>query len=95
MSMKPDFLQLNIDILKQGNRYVAYSPALDISTSGKSEEEVRKRFAENVEIFFEELNEAGTLKEVLYELGWKKVSKKWQPPQVSNASINVDPPVTV
>lgn len=83
-----------VTILKQGKRYVAHSPALDLSTSGKSEKEVKKRFEQIVGIFFNELVEAGTFNEVLTELGWKKTAKQFQPPQViSQKSINVRMPV--
>ena len=53
-------------------KVVAYSPALDIATSGKNEKEASKRFAELVMIFFEELKEMGTTDDVLSELGWHK-----------------------
>ena len=33
---------LNISIFKQGRRFIAYSPALDVATSGKNEIEVKK-----------------------------------------------------
>lgn len=86
--------KLPVTILKQGKRYVAHSPALDLSTSGKSEKEVKKRFEQIVGIFFDELVDAGTLNEVLTELGWKKVAKKFQPPHVvSQKSISVRMPV--
>jgi len=48
---------LVVNILRQGKRYIAHAPALDISTSGKSPAEARKRFAELVPVFFEELEE--------------------------------------
>ncbi len=80
---------LPVVITKQGKRFVAYTPALDISTSGKSEKEVKMRFEEMASIFFEEIVEAGTIKDVLSELGWKKEQKKWAPPQVVSAkSVN-------
>lgn len=73
---------LPISIIKEGRYYVAYSPALDLSTSGKTFEEVKRRFEEVVEIFFEELLEKGTLNKVLSELGWQKVDREWYPPVV-------------
>lgn len=81
--------QLPVDISKQGRRFVAYSPALDIATSGKTENEVKRRFGELVEVLFEELREAGTLENVLRELGWKKAQKKWQTPEISQQSVGV------
>jgi len=78
---KPKF-QLTVSIIKEGNRYIAYSPALDLSTSGKNYEEAKKRFNEMVNIFFEEVIKAGTLKEVLENLGWKRIKSAWNPPVV-------------
>jgi len=77
--------KLPVLITKQGKRFVAYTPALDISTSGKSEKEVRSRFTEMAQLFFEEIVDAGTINEVLLELGWKKAQKKWNPPGVVSA----------
>jgi len=75
-------LKLPISILREDKKYVAYTPALDLSTSGKNYEEVKKRFNEIVNIFFEELIKKGTLDEVLRGLGWKRVQAKWNPPIV-------------
>lgn len=80
---------ISVNISKQGRRYVAYSPVLDIATSGSTEKIVKKRFEELLGIFLEELKEKGTINEVLAELGWKKVHRKWQPPVVSNFSIKM------
>ena len=74
-------IKLSVSIIKQGKRYIAHSPALDLSTSGKSGAEAKKRFAEAVDIFFEELMRAGTLDDVLKGLGWEKEKKQWQPPK--------------
>ncbi len=73
---------LPVVILKEGEVFVAYTPALDISTVGETFEEAQKRFEELVAIFFEELLEAGTMKEVLLDLGWTKKDKKLVPPVV-------------
>jgi len=75
-------LKLPVSILREDKKYVAYTPALDLSTSGKNYEEVKKRFNEIVNIFFEELIKKGTLDEVLRGLGWKRVQAKWNPPIV-------------
>ncbi len=73
---------LSISILKESNRFIAYSPAIDLSTSGKTYEEAKKRFDEAASVFFEEIFEQGTLNDVLKDLGWKKIQKKWIPPLV-------------
>lgn len=82
-------LQLPVSVFKEGKYYVAYTPALDLSTSGKSYEEVKKRFNEVVNIFFDELVKKGTLNEVLKNLGWQKVKRQWAPPSlISHESEN-------
>ena len=74
--------KLPVTITKQGKRFVAYSTALDISTSGKSKKDAQKRFEELVALFLEEIVERGTLSDVLSELGWRRAQKKWSPPEV-------------
>lgn len=75
-------IKLTVSILKQRNRYIVYSPALDLSTSGKTEQEVKKRFAEAAMLFLEELDKAGTINDVLRELGWRQEHKQWAPPEI-------------
>ena len=70
---------------------MAYTPALDVCTSGKTEKEVKIRFAEIANVFLEELIEMGTINDVLSELGWTKVQKKWTPPKIiSSPFINLN-----
>jgi len=75
-------VNLPVSFLREGDKFVAYTPALDLSTSGKSFKEVQTRFKEIVGIFFEEIIEKGTINEVLVNLGWKKIQSKWTPPIV-------------
>ncbi|MDO8435831.1 MAG: hypothetical protein Q7S82_00385 [bacterium] len=74
--------KLPVSIIREGKKYVAYTPALDLSTSGNDYGGVKKRFNEIVNVFFEELIKKGTLEEALRDLGWKKVQSKWSPPIV-------------
>ncbi len=75
-------VNLPVTIFKEGKNYVAYSPALDLSTSASTYKKAQTRFSEIVEIFFDELSEMGTLESVLSSLGWQKVKSSWQPPVV-------------
>ena len=87
-------VNLPVSILREEKKFIAYTPVLDLSTSGKSHNEARRRFGEVVQIFFEELIRMGTLEEVLRDLGWKKVHAKWMPPiVVAHESQNVHVPV--
>ena len=74
--------KLPVTILKEKSRYVAYSPAIDLSTSGKTFDEAQKRFAEASLLFFEEIIREKTANDVLGGLGWSKVNKNWKPPVV-------------
>lgn len=67
---------------EEGNKVIAYSPAFDLSSCGDTEEQARKRFAEAVAIFLDEITTMGTLGEILEECGWHKASGKhqWAPP---------------
>ncbi len=74
--------KLPVSVIKEGKKYIAYTPVLDLSTSDDSFEGAQKRFEEIVYIFFEELIKKGTLKEVLRDLGWKRIQNNWNPPVV-------------
>lgn len=76
-------VNLNVVFYREANKFIAYSPALDISTCGDTQEQAKKRFEEMLQIFLEETDKMGTLDEVLLECGWLKIGhpqKCWQPP---------------
>lgn len=83
---------LPVSVLKEGKIFVAYSPALDLSTSGRTFEEAKAHFEEAVNLFFEEIIEKGTLEDVLLDLGWQRSDDSFIPPvavahQVENFCI--------
>ena len=90
-------LKLAVNFIKEGKSFVAYSPALDLSTAGKSQAEAKKRFEEAVSMFFSDIVERGVIAEVLKSLGWKNSSTnsspRWQPPQVVSKFIDVSVPI--
>ena len=73
---------LPVTFLKEKARFVAYSPAIDLSTSGKTFKQAKERFAEAAMLFFEEIYKKGTVDEALGDLGWEKRDKEWRPPVV-------------
>lgn len=75
-------INIPITVFKEGDRFISYSPAIDLSTSGETFEEARKKFAEATVLFFEEIVDKGTVDEVLEDLGWHKVDHNWQPPVI-------------
>ena len=73
---------LPVSFIKERDVFIAYTPALDLSTMGKTLKEAKKNFIEAVNIFFEEIIRMGTVDDVLTELGWKKEDGKYIPPVV-------------
>jgi len=74
---------LNVTFYREGNKFIAYSPALDLSTCGDTQLQAKRRFEEALQLFLEESNKMGNLEDVLLECGWKKVGnrqKTWLPP---------------
>ncbi len=85
--------KLPINIIKQGKSYVAFCPVLDLSTAGKSSKDAKHKIIEAINIFLEEIVEAGTVNEILPELGWKKVQHNWNPPKIiSSLSLGIKIP---
>ena len=82
--MKKLVMRANLPVifLKEKGQFVAYTPALDISTSGKTLTEAKRRFAEAAKIFLEECHEMGTLGNVLRDLGWERRRAAWAPPVI-------------
>jgi len=78
-------VNLPVVFLKEGAKYIAYTPALDLSTCGNTFDQAKRRFQEVLQIFIDELIKMGTLEEVLGECGWRKSSRPpihWAPPVV-------------
>ncbi len=79
--MKKVDVNLTVSFFREGKKFIAYAPALDLSTSGKTLEDAKKKFSEAVGIFIEELHKNGTTEEVLQDLGWEK-NDGWRPPML-------------
>lgn len=89
--MKKKFqVNLQVTVLKEDDCFIAYSPALDISTVGDTLEEAQRRFAEAAQLFLEEITLEKKLEEALLELGWQKEQHGLTPPLVvGQASVPV------
>ena len=76
-------ISLSVTFYKEGDKFIAFSPALNLSTCGDTLGRAKKRFEEMVGIFFEEVEHSNTLEDTLLECGWQKIGKvhkRWQPP---------------
>jgi len=94
MSVTTEVKKLPVDLsvlmLREDGYYVAYCPALDVSSYGDSEEEAQKAFQEAVEIFIEETEKKGTLEKVLLKLGWvlqQVPEPHYEPPRISETEL--------
>jgi hypothetical protein len=88
-------VSIPVSFFREDDKYIAYTPVLDLSTYGSTEEEAKRRFSEVVKIFFDQLDEKGTLHEVLTELGWRRVDRNWQPPKVKTEYESIKLPALV
>lgn len=69
-------------VFKEGKKFVAYSPFLDLSSCGDDFDEAKNTFTDSAKLFVEELIRKGTLDKCLRSLGWSKVKKQWTSPTV-------------
>ncbi len=82
-------------IMKEKELYVAFSPALELSTCGKTVQEARQNFTEALGLFFEECLRMRTLDQVLESCGWvKDRDKGWVPPTFIGEE-NITLPVSI
>jgi predicted RNase H-like HicB family nuclease len=63
-------IKLLVSFMKEGDRVIAYSPALDLSTHGRTLSEAQKNFQEAFDLWMESCIEMGTLDAALKSLGW-------------------------
>jgi predicted RNase H-like HicB family nuclease len=69
--------------------FVAYAPAFELSSYGKSKDEAIKNFSEVLELFIEDLVENKKLYEVLVGLGWKIHKKSIEAPKIEPYMFNL------
>ena len=90
-----DNIQAKIPVIvfEECNKFVAYSPAIDLSTCGNTEKQARKRFIEAASIFFDEITRMGTVDDVLAECGWYKLPEQqtWLPPKYKSCTEEIVP----
>ena len=76
-------VKIPVEIMKEKDRVIVYTHALDLCGYGSTAEEARKDFDNALKIFFGETVEHETLDKALEELGWKKViaptRQYWEP----------------
>ena len=69
---------LPVSIWKEDDQFVAWTPALELSTCADDEEGLMIGFEEAVRTWFEVAVERNVLDELLEECGWEKVNNNWE-----------------
>ncbi|TBR20320.1 hypothetical protein EPO15_13250 [bacterium] len=83
-------VNIPVFLLKDDGVIVAYTPALNLGTCGKTQAEAKIRLGGAIELFFSELVGMGTLDKALKELGWKKVDdQKFAVPRPSEQPAKI------
>jgi predicted RNase H-like HicB family nuclease len=70
-----------VHIFKEGGTYVAYAPALDVSSCGATAEEARRNIRDAVRGFLAASADLGTLDEILEEAGYEREGEGWHAPE--------------
>jgi len=75
-----DDFSFDVHIFKEGDAFVAYVPALDLSSCGASDDEARRNIRDAVRGFLATSAEMGTLDEILQEAGYEREGDAWRAP---------------
>ena len=74
-----EIIKVQVQLMKEGDTAIVYSPALEITGYGRSLEEAQRDFHNAVTIFMEETKSNGSLERALETLGWKRIDHHWKP----------------
>lgn len=79
-------VQVDVVVFEENGAFVAYCPALELSSYGDTQDEAKTAFDGAMNIFIKETHERGTLEKYLLKLGWQLQQKPvtlYQPPTLS------------
>lgn len=81
-------VNVNIEVVlfEEDGMWVAYCPALELSSYGDDENDAKQAFEEAMAIFLSETDRKGTLERYLLKLGWQLQQKPkpvYNPPAIS------------
>lgn len=82
---------VDLVIVNEGNYFIAYCPALELSVNAPTVEKVQDNFKQEAKIFLEEINNRGTLEKYLLKNGWSLKQFpdfKYEPPRLNTNIIS-------
>jgi len=82
-------IQLNTEVWKEGNMFVSYAPQLDLSSCGNTVEDAKKNIKKALELFLQEAEKMGTVKQILAEAGFSAGKKSVAPEIVSFEKLSL------
>jgi predicted RNase H-like HicB family nuclease len=83
-------IKYSVMVFKEGDSYVAYTPQLDLSSCGDTPTKARRMLGEAVDLFLEEVENMGTLEDILQESGFGREKDMWvSPPLVEIATEEI------
>jgi len=68
-------VSVQVVLFQEDGIWVAYCPALELSSYGDDENDAKGAFGEAMQIFLSETNRKGTLERCLLKLGWQLQQK--------------------
>lgn len=68
-------LDVEVALFQENGIWVAYCPALEVSSYGDDEADAKEAFEEAMQIFLSETERKGTLEKCLLKLGWQLQQK--------------------
>jgi predicted RNase H-like HicB family nuclease len=88
---KSILVNVDIVIVKDGDYFIAYCPALQVSSYSHNEKEARSGFDEALQIFVEETEKKGSFEKVLLKMGWslrQVPAPSYVPPKRKRSSLS-------
>ena len=82
--------EVEVLVIMEHDTYVAYCPALDVSSYGETAKKALHAFGSALDIFFEETQRKGTIEKELLRLGWslrQHPRAVYEPPKLDSADL--------
>ena len=73
-------IEYTVQVRQEGKQFVAHAMPLDVMSCGPTPERASQALREAVELYLATATEAGTLAEVLEEVGYESKGQRWISP---------------
>ena len=80
-------VRVQVAFIREGKYIVAYAPALELSSYGKTQIQAQQAFAGAMKVFLDETERKGTLERILLKLGWNLAMDKYEPPHYDSKEL--------